>query len=91
MPGVGGTFASADRHNEGVGDSERQSDSDAGPDFRPGDRVRVLVGPFEDFAAVVREVIVDVRKLRVTVEIFGRDEPVDLDFNQARRLDLETE
>jgi hypothetical protein len=47
--------------------------------------------PFEDFPGLVRDVNVDSRTLRVTVEIFGRDTDVDLDFTQVKRLEPDTE
>ena len=68
-----------------------ESSTDAEPPFRPGDRVRVIDGPFADFPAVVREVNADRRKLSVTVDIFGRESPFDLDFAHAAKLDTDAE
>ena len=54
--------------------------------FRIGDAVKVTDGPFSDFAGYVEEVDNDKQKVKVTVSIFGRPTPVELDFFQ---LELE--
>ena len=54
--------------------------------FRVGDAVKVVDGPFSDFAGYVEEVNNDKQKVKVTVSIFGRPTPVELDFFQ---LELE--
>tara|TARA_Y100001970_G_C13963626_1_gene714451 strand:+ start:120 stop:674 length:555 start_codon:yes stop_codon:yes gene_type:complete len=54
--------------------------------FRIGDAVKVTDGPFSDFAGYVEEVNNDKQKVKVTVSIFGRPTPVELDFFQ---LELE--
>lgn len=48
--------------------------------FDIGDNVRVLEGPFKDFNGVVDDVNLDKGKLRVSVSVFGRPTPVELDF-----------
>ena len=54
--------------------------------FRVGDPVKVVDGPFSDFSGYVEEVNNDKQKVKVTVSIFGRPTPVELDFYQ---LELE--
>jgi len=54
--------------------------------FKMGDPVKVIDGPFIDFRGVVQEINEDKRKLKVSVSIFGRPTPVELDFLQ---LELE--
>jgi transcription termination/antitermination protein NusG len=59
--------------------------------FQVGERVRVLIGPFADFAGVVRAVDTVLQKLNVRLELFSRETPVVLDYNQAAKLEPDTE
>ncbi len=49
-------------------------------------QVRVTEGPFANFQGTVEEVKPEKSKLRVSVSIFGRPTPVELDFNQVERV-----
>ena len=54
--------------------------------FRPGQKVRIADGPFEDFVGTVDEIYPDKGKVRILVSFFGRETPVELDFLQVEKI-----
>ena len=55
-------------------------------DIEPGDSVKVINGPFENFMGVVEEVNMDKQTLKVKISMFGRDTPVELEFGQVDKI-----
>ncbi len=53
--------------------------------FKPGERVRIVDGPFNDFRGTVSEIDMERAKVRVMVNFFGRETPVELDFLQVEK------
>lgn len=53
--------------------------------FKPGERVRIIDGPFNDFRGTVSEIDMERAKVRVMVNFFGRETPVELDFLQVEK------
>lgn len=54
--------------------------------FRPGQRIRIIDGPFTDFVGSVDDIDMDKSRVRVLVAFFGRDTPVELDFLQVEKM-----
>jgi len=53
--------------------------------FKVGQKVRIVEGPFEDFMGTVDEIDLDRTRVRVLVNFFGRETPIELDFLQVER------
>ncbi|HEY8344240.1 MAG TPA: transcription termination/antitermination protein NusG [Bacillota bacterium] len=55
-------------------------------DFEAGEPVRVIRGPFENFSGIIEEINPEKGKLKVLVSMFGRETPVELDYNQVEKI-----
>ena len=55
-------------------------------DFKPGETVKITDGPFNTFTGAVEDINLERNKVRVSVNIFGRSTPVELDFNQVEKM-----
>ena len=53
--------------------------------FKPGQKVRIIDGPFNDITGIVDDIDMERAKVRVMVNFFGRDTPVELDFLQVEK------
>jgi transcriptional antiterminator NusG len=54
--------------------------------FIVGESIKIIEGPFNDFNGVIEEVNDEKKKLRVTVKIFGRATPVELNYMQVEKI-----
>lgn len=55
-------------------------------DFEMKENVRVTDGPFSDFTGSIEHIDIDKQKVKVHVNMFGRETPVELDFSQIEKL-----
>ena len=95
-PGVTGFVGSASKPTPlsrreverilGVRKDEEPGADKKEPTFKPawevGETIRVVEGPFADFNGIIEDINVDQSKVRVLVDIFGRETPVELNFDQ---------
>lgn len=56
-------------------------------DFEVKDNIRVKEGPFSDFSGTIEQIDTDKQKVKVHVNMFGRETPVELDFTQIEKID----
>lgn len=54
--------------------------------FIVGETIKIIEGPFNDFNGTIEEIIDEKKKLKVTVKIFGRSTPVELNYMQVEKL-----
>ena len=69
----------------GVQEEEEKGKPRFKPDWDVGEQVRVVTGPFADFNGIIEELNVDQQKVVVLVNIFGRDTPVELGFEDIQK------
>jgi transcription termination/antitermination protein NusG len=54
--------------------------------FNEGESVKVVDGPFSGFTGVIEEINAEKNRIKVSVEIFGRPTPVEIEFNQVEKI-----
>lgn len=55
-------------------------------DYEVGDSIRVISGPLENFIGTVDEINTEKKKVKVSVSMFGRETPVELEFEQIQKI-----
>ncbi|HOV13491.1 MAG TPA: transcription termination/antitermination protein NusG [Spirochaetota bacterium] len=71
---------------QSMGESKSEVFTKQKYDFKHGETVKIIDGPFNTFSGVIEEINKEKNKLKVMVGIFGRSTPVELDFTQVEKI-----
>jgi transcriptional antiterminator NusG len=55
-------------------------------DLEIGESIRIISGPLRESVAIIQEIIIEKRKVKALVDMFGRETLAELDFNQVEKL-----
>lgn len=55
-------------------------------DLEVGESIKIISGPLRDSVAIIQEIVLDKRKIKALVDMFGRETLAELDFNQVEKL-----
>ena len=66
-------------------DELTESEGTVETNFKIGESLKIINGPFNGFTGIVEEVNIEKKKLKVTVKIFGRKTPVELNFGEVEK------
>lgn len=66
-------------------DELTESEGTMATNYMVGESVKVINGPFNGFNGIIEEVMEDKKKIKVTVKIFGRKQPVELNFGEVEK------
>jgi transcriptional antiterminator NusG len=80
---AGGPQTSSTQTGGGAGAGKTQT---AAPEFTIGETVKVISGPLSDFSGEIAEINEDAHKLKVLVSIFGRETPVEVGYDQVKKV-----
>lgn len=72
-----------DEEVDAMGISEKAVDID----ISVGEHVNIIAGPLKDFVALIQEINIEKQKIKGLVNMFDRETPVELNFNQIEKLD----